>query len=155
MRPALGFCCRQVKPWLARASPGCCCSQQPSLPSATRSTRACAGSSVISRATPDRGPLRWLLPILLFGVFIYGGFFNAGLGILALSDLILAGETDIHVMNGLKRLISNLISVAALLLFGLQGAIAWGERDLVLIGTLAGGSVAAHLSRQIPPDFVK
>ncbi|KAA6187902.1 sulfite exporter TauE/SafE family protein [Thiohalocapsa marina] len=107
------------------------------------------------RSTPDRGPLHWLLPVLLLGVCVYGGFFNAGLGIIALSYLILAGETDIHVMNGLKLLISTLVSVAALILFGLHGAIAWGEGGLVLIGTLAGGYVAAHLSRQIPQGWVK
>ncbi|KAA6184252.1 TSUP family transporter [Thiohalocapsa marina] len=60
-----------------------------------------------------------------------------------------------HVTNGLKLLISNLVSVAALILFGLQGATAWGEGGLVLFGTLAGGYVAAHLSRQIPPGWVK
>ncbi|KAA6183173.1 sulfite exporter TauE/SafE family protein [Thiohalocapsa marina] len=104
-------------------------------------------------------PWRWLrpalLPLLLLAVCIYGGFFNAGLGILALSYLILAGESDIHAMNGLKLLLSTAVSVAALALFGLRGSIAWVEGGLVLIGTLAGGYVAAHFSRQIPSGWVK
>ena len=41
-----------------------------------------------------------LLTALLFGVCLYGGFFNAGLGIIALSYLALAGHTDINRMNG-------------------------------------------------------
>ena len=37
-----------------------------------------------------------LLLLTLIGVCIYGGFFNAGLGIILLSYLALAGYTNIH-----------------------------------------------------------
>ncbi|MEW8429205.1 MAG: sulfite exporter TauE/SafE family protein, partial [gamma proteobacterium symbiont of Ctena orbiculata] len=96
-----------------------------------------------------------LLLLLLLGVSIYGGFFNAGLGIIILSYLALAGHTDINAMNGLKLLISSVISLIAILLFILDGAIAWYEGILVMLGTLAGGYVAAHLSRRLPQRYVR
>ncbi len=96
-----------------------------------------------------------LLSLLLLAVCLYGGFFNAGLGIVILSYLALAGQTDINAMNGLKLLISSCVSLVAIALFIHDGAIAWREGLIVLSGTVAGGYVAAHLSRRLPQALVK
>jgi len=98
---------------------------------------------------------RFLLMLLLLGVSVYGGFFNAGLGIIILSYLALAGYSDINAMNGLKLLVSSAVSLIAIALFIHDGVIAWYEGTLVLLGTLAGGYVAAHLSRQLPQQSVR
>ena len=97
----------------------------------------------------------FLLLIILFGVSTYGGFFNAGLGIIALSYLALAGHTNINAMNGLKLLISSAVSLIAIALFIYNDVIAWYEGTIVLCGTLAGGYVAAHVSRQLPQKQVR
>jgi uncharacterized membrane protein YfcA len=96
-----------------------------------------------------------LLLLLLLGVAVYGGFFNAGLGIIILSYLALAGYTNINAMNGLKLLVSTAVSLIAIALFIVEGAIAWYEGTVVLVGTLVGGYVAAHLSRKLPPLWVR
>jgi uncharacterized membrane protein YfcA len=95
------------------------------------------------------------LTLLLLLVSIYGGFFNAGLGIVILSYLALAGYSDINLMNGVKLLVSSVISLVAILLFIFSGAIAWYQGIVVLLGTLLGGYVAAHYSRQLPQGFLK
>ena len=95
------------------------------------------------------------LTVLLLAICIYGGFFNAGLGIIALSYLALAGLRDIATMNGLKLLISSAVSMVAVILFILDGAIAWREGSIVLLGTLTGGAIAAHISRQLPQTLVR
>ncbi|SER16168.1 hypothetical protein SAMN03080615_04150 [Amphritea atlantica] len=96
-----------------------------------------------------------LLTLLLFGVCLYGGFFNAGLGIISLSYLALAGYTDINRMNGLKLLISTFVSLIAIAMFIYDGVIAWYEGSVVLTGTVVGGYVAAHLSRKLPQQQVR
>jgi len=96
-----------------------------------------------------------LLVLMLLGVCIYGGFFNAGLGIIILSYLALAGYSNINTMNGLKLLVSSTVSIIAIALFIYDGAIAWYEGTLVLLGTLVGGYVAAHISRQLPQNYVR
>ena len=68
-----------------------------------------------------------LLLLLLVGVCIYGGFFNAGLGIILLSYLVLAGHTNINSMNGLKLLTSTCVSLSAIALFIYNGEIVWFE----------------------------
>ena len=92
---------------------------------------------------------------MLVGVCLYGGFFNAGLGIIILSYLALAGHTDINSMNGLKLVISTIVSLVAIAVFTAGGAIAWRSGIIVLLGSLAGGYLAAHIARRIPQSIVR
>lgn len=96
-----------------------------------------------------------LLFLMLLGVSAYGGFFNAGLGIIALSYLALAGHSNINAMNGMKLLISSAVSLIAIILFIYDDVIAWHEGAAVLIGTLVGGYVAAHTSKRLPQQYVR
>ena len=96
-----------------------------------------------------------ILSIILLGVSIYGGFFNAGLGIITLSYLALAGHTNINAMNGLKLLISSTVSLIAIALFIYNDVIAWYEGSIVLCGTLTGGYIAANVSRKLPQKQVR
>ena len=54
-------------------------------------------------------------------------FFNAGLGIILLGYFTLAGHRDIHLMNGLKLLVSALVALIAIAVFGVGELIAWRE----------------------------
>ncbi|MBL4613730.1 MAG: sulfite exporter TauE/SafE family protein, partial [Magnetovibrio sp.] len=93
--------------------------------------------------------------LILLGVCVYGGFFNAGLGIISLSYLALTGHTNINAMNGLKLLISSCVSLIAIVLFAYNDAIAWNQGFWVLLGTLTGGYLAARISRNIPQSYVR
>jgi uncharacterized membrane protein YfcA len=95
------------------------------------------------------------LALLLLSVCTYGGFFNAGLGIVILSYLALAGFTDMHAMNGIKLLVSSAVSLVAIVLFTVDGAIAWQAGSAVLLGTLLGGYLAAFGSRRLPQSWVR
>ncbi len=97
-----------------------------------------------------------ILPALvLLAVSIYGGFFNAGLGIVILSFLALAGYRDINTMNGMKLLLSSAISLTAITIFIYLDAIAWHQGIAVLLGNLVGGYLAARLSRQLPERWIR
>lgn len=96
-----------------------------------------------------------LMQLLFIGVSVYGGFFNAGLGIIILSYLSLAGHTQINEMNGLKLLFSTTISLCAIILFLINDLIAWHETLAVLVGTLIGGYLAGHLSKRLPQQQVR
>lgn len=96
-----------------------------------------------------------LLFLMLLGVSAYGGFFNAGLGIIVLSYLVLVGHNNINAMNGMKLLISSAVSIIAIILFIYDGVIAWYEGTAVLIGTLLGGYGSAHISRQLSQRYVR
>lgn len=96
-----------------------------------------------------------LLLALLAGLSIYGGFFNAGLGILLLAFLALAGMTDIHAMNGLKLWISAVIAAIAVLRFAASGSIDWYSGSIALVGVTIGAYVAARLAHRVPTQVVR
>jgi uncharacterized membrane protein YfcA len=92
---------------------------------------------------------------LLAGVSIYGGFFNAGLGVLLLAFLVLAGITNIHAANGLKLFISMIIAVVAVARFAFAGSIDWYHGTIALVGVTTGAYVAARLAKYIPTQIIR
>jgi len=58
-------------------------------------------------------------------------------------------------MNGLKLLISTVVSLIAIAVFIVNGIIVWYEGTIVLLGTLVGGYVSAHISRQLPQQQIR
>ena len=96
-----------------------------------------------------------LLLVLLAAISLYGGFFNAGLGVLLLAFLALAGMTDIHAMNGLKLWISVVVAAVGVIRFALSGAIDWYHGSIALVGVTIGGYVAARLAKRIPTGLIR
>ncbi len=92
---------------------------------------------------------------LLTLICLYGGFFNAGLGIILLAFFALAGFANIHAMNGVKLLLSATVALVAVVRFAVSGSIAWYEGSFVFAGTLVGGFIAARLARFIPTPVLR
>ncbi len=98
------------------------------------------------------GVVLWLF---LAAVCLYGGFFNAGLGILLLAFLATAGMTDLNAMNGLKLWISALVAAVAVARFAGSGVIEWYYGTIGLVGVTTGGYVAARCARLIPAKALR
>jgi uncharacterized membrane protein YfcA len=96
-----------------------------------------------------------LLLALLAAIAVYGGFFNAGLGILLLAFLALAGLTDIHAMNGLKLWMSSIVAIVAVIRFAISGSIDWYHGSVTLVGVVIGGYAAARLAHRIPQKLIR
>ena len=60
---------------------------------------------------------------LVFVVSVYGGYFNGGLGIMLLAAFGVIGMTDLHRMNGLKNLMSVVLSVVSVTTYAVAGLI--------------------------------
>ena len=56
-------------------------------------------------------------------VCIYGGYFNGGLGIILLALFSTLGMRDIHLMNGLKNIMSFALSAASVVTFAIAGIV--------------------------------
>lgn len=109
----------------------------------------------ISRRLKEEPWFRYLSVFLLFLIALYGGFFNAGLGIVILGYLVLTGFSDVHQMNGLKLLISAIVSMTAIVIFIYDGLIDWSSGAAVMLGTLIGGFIAARISRRMDATYVR
>ncbi|KFE33720.1 sulfite exporter TauE/SafE family protein [Thioclava atlantica] len=86
---------------------------------------------------------------LLLAVTIYGGYFNGGLGIMLLAAFGLIGFTDLHAMNGLKNLVSAVLSLVSVATYAAAGLIDWHAVLVLGLASATGGWLGAHLSKRI------
>ena len=87
-----------------------------------------------------------------FAIFLvagYGGYFNGGLGILLLAVFNLIGFQNLHGMNGLKNLLSAVLSLVSVTTYATAGLIAWESAAILAISTTIGGYIGARQARRI------
>ena len=84
-----------------------------------------------------------------FGISVYGGYFNGGLGIMVLALLGLLGYSDLHGMNGLKSILAAILSVTSAAAFAIAGLIVWEVALPMAVATAAGGYLGAWMSKRI------
>lgn len=86
---------------------------------------------------------------VLLIVSIYGGYFNGGLGIMLLATFGFIGYVNLHGMNGLKNVLSAVVSLVSAVTFILAGLIAWKPALIMAVAATLGGYIGAHYSRRI------
>jgi len=82
---------------------------------------------------------------MFFGVGVYGGFVQAGVGFFILALAMLAGF-DLVKGNALKVLVVLVFTPLALVLFAMAGKVDWGMGVALAGGNLLGGLVGTHLT---------
>ena len=88
-------------------------------------------------------------------VAIYGGYFNGGLGILLLALFGLLGQTQLNAMNGLKNLVSALLTAIAVAVYAFGGVVNWRYALLMMVAATAGGYIGARVARRIPALWLR
>ncbi|MDQ2695099.1 MAG: sulfite exporter TauE/SafE family protein [Pseudomonadota bacterium] len=101
----------------------------------------------------EAGSLATILGLL--AVTVYGGYFNGGLGILLLALFSLLGQSSINLMNGLKNLVSAVLTAIAVTLYAWGGAIVWSKALTMMVAATAGGYLGARLARRLPAQWVR
>lgn len=111
---------------------------------------------VVSQQTreesPRLGPVGFLCQLL---VSLYGGFFGAGMGIMMIASLAIAGRTQVVEINAIKSLLSSVIYSVATLTFVIAGAVHWPALLIMLTGTIAGGYCGGRLARRLPDAWLR
>ncbi|QOZ34017.1 sulfite exporter TauE/SafE family protein [Bradyrhizobium sp. CCBAU 53421] len=86
---------------------------------------------------------------------VYGGFFGAGLGVILTAVLSITEPNDIRAIKALKNLLATCVSLAATLIFIMQGAVRWPETSAMLLGAMIGGYAGGYLIRILPAQIVR
>ena len=86
---------------------------------------------------------------------IYGGFFGAGLGVILTAVLAIGDPDDIRRVKALKNLLATAVSIAAVTIFILEGAVSWPQTLVMLSGALFGGYLGGYLVRILPAAIVR
>ena len=100
--------------------------------------------------------IRWhFVPAGVLAVSIYGGYFNGGLGILLLALFGLLGQTKLNAMNGMKNVVSALLTAIAVAIYAWGGVVAWPQALVMMIAATAGGYLGARVARRIPAPALR
>lgn len=91
----------------------------------------------------------------MFAVAFYGGYFNGGLGILCLALFSLLGQTQLNAMNGMKNLISALLTAIAVAVYAVGGIVEWKHTILMAVAATLGGYGGARVARKIPANVLR
>jgi len=85
----------------------------------------------------------------------YGGYFNGGLGILLLALFGLLGQTQLNAMNGMKNLVSALLTAISVLIYAAGGIVQWQQALLMMVAATLGGYGGARVARRLPAPALR
>lgn len=105
-------------------------------------------SAVVPEPSPDvqPHPPTWRGNLALFGVGIYGGVFQAGVGIPLLLVVVHALSVDLVRGNAIKLFLVFFYTGLALIIFAWQGQVDWHRGTTMAIGGIFGSALGARLS---------
>lgn len=103
----------------------------------------------------ERPRLRWHDFVLLFLLGVYGGFIQAGVGILLLGALVLGAGYDLLRANAIKLLVVLVFTISALGVFLANGQVRWDVGLLLALGNMTGAWVAARMAVRRGAGFVR
>ena len=95
--------------------------------------------------------VRGALPVGLYAVGVYGGYFGAAQGILILALLGLASSEGFQRVNGLKNVLAGLTNLVAGVVFVIAAHVSWPVVGLIAGGSVLGGQLGARIGRRLPP----
>ena len=96
--------------------------------------------------------MRNLLFPALVGIGFYGGFIQAGVGILILLFLGLAMNSELVEANGFKNFMVLFYTFPVLFIFAIKGLIDYRSGACLAAGNVLGGYIGARLSMRIHPQ---
>jgi uncharacterized membrane protein YfcA len=97
----------------------------------------------------------WLCFLLEFIVYVYGGFFGLGMGIMLLAIYAMFGHEDIHEANGLRNATITVMTFIGIAIFAQAGVIRWLPSLIMMAGAVTGGYGMARFARVIPQHVVR
>jgi len=109
---------------------------------------------ILSR-TADRVPSAGWSNVLFVPVAVYGGYFGAGMSVMILAILSVSRADEFRTANVIKNLLSGLTSFVAVVVFVLQGMVAWPPTLVVMAGAVIGGFLGGRLARVLPPELLR
>jgi len=93
--------------------------------------------------------------VTFFGIGIYGGFIQAGVGIFLLAGLVLAAGYELVRANAVKNLIILLFTAFALIIFIYNGQVRFEMGLILAVGNMLGAWVATKMAVQRGAEFVR
>ena len=97
----------------------------------------------------------WKAGLGMLAVAGYGGYFNGGLGILLLALFGLLGQTQLNAMNGMKNLVSALLTAISVAIYAAGGIVLWPQALVMMVAATLGGYGGARVARRLPATWLR
>ena len=97
----------------------------------------------------------WLQIAVFFGIGVYGGFIQAGVGIFLLAALVLGAGFELVRANAMKNLIVMASTFFALVVFVVNDQVMWLPGLVLAAGNMLGAWVAARMAVEKGAGFVR
>jgi uncharacterized protein len=99
---------------------------------------------------------RGVLPLGLFAIGVYGGYFGAAQGIMLLAVLGLSLSDPLQRINAIKNVLAGLTNAVAGVVFVIAAShVSWAVAGLLAAGSLLGGHLGARVARRLSPPVLR
>ncbi|GAA4604480.1 putative membrane protein YfcA [Actinoplanes octamycinicus] len=109
--------------------------------------------SLTGHPDPGRTAFRFRLAVLLCG--LYGGYFNAAMGVLLIAALALVLAETLQRISALKNVFSAIVGVTTVLIYSAFGPVNWAVVAVLAPATVVGGFFGARLARRLPSEVLR
>jgi uncharacterized membrane protein YfcA len=96
-----------------------------------------------------------LLHTAVFLCGLYGGYFNAALGVLLIAGLALVLDEPLRRVGALKNVLSAVVGLVTVLVYGVFGPVNWAAVAVLGPAAVIGGYLGARLARQLPERVLR
>jgi uncharacterized membrane protein YfcA len=103
--------------------------------------------------SPRRAAITLQMAVFLCG--LYGGYFNAALGVLLVAGLALVLDETMARVSALKNLLSAVVGLVTVLVYSVFGPVHWAAVAVVAPATVVGGYLGARLARRLPARVLR
>jgi uncharacterized membrane protein YfcA len=144
LTPSSAF--ERLVPWLIGAASTAILVQRP--------PRELASDGAVEHAKhPDRD--QWWLPLGIFAISVYGGYFGAAAGVLMLAAFLLTTGEGVPRSNALKNVVLGIANGVAALGYVAFASIAWAAALPLSIGLFVGGRLGPRVVRRVPQTALR
>ncbi|WP_028659894.1 sulfite exporter TauE/SafE family protein [Nocardioides insulae] len=104
-----------------------------------------------SHSAGEPGPgSSWAWGLVIFVVGIYGGYFGAGVGVIALAVMMIRYHDSLPVVNAVKNVSTGAANAVAAAIYIVIAPVHWPVAVALGIGALIGGTLGPRLLRVLP-----
>lgn len=140
--PAGGF--EKLVPWLIGAASVAILVQRPPRELAAEGAAAHAGR-------PDQ----WWLPVAVFVISIYGGYFGAAAGVLMMATFLLTTGEGLPRSNAMRNVVLGVANTVAAVGFALFATIVWSAALPLAVGLFIGSLLGPRIVRVAPQTVLR
>jgi uncharacterized protein len=97
----------------------------------------------------------WLSFLLEFIVYVYGGYFGLGMGIVMFAIYSIFSQMTIHQANAIRNVTITLMTLISIAIFAQAGVIRWVPSLVMMAGAMIGGYFTAKVAMAIPHHVVR